>query len=70
MKGLVYFICFFPFVATGKIFPWKKLGYEPKHYEKHISEKDSMTAVEFSMEDPYGKEVALLDLKSGIFNTR
>ncbi|XP_041022531.1 glycine-rich domain-containing protein 1-like isoform X2 [Juglans microcarpa x Juglans regia] len=53
-----------------KFFPGRKLGYEPNHCEKHRSEKDFMTAVEFSMEDPYGKEVALLDLKSGIFNVK
>ncbi|KAG7968170.1 hypothetical protein I3843_08G139400 [Carya illinoinensis] len=53
-----------------KFFPGRKLGYEPNHCVKHRSEKDFMTAVDFSMEDPYGKEVALLDLKSGIFNVK
>ncbi|KAG6645765.1 hypothetical protein CIPAW_08G145500 [Carya illinoinensis] len=53
-----------------KFFPGRKLGYEPNRCVKHRSEKDFMTAVDFSMEDPYGKEVALLDLKSGIFNVK
>ncbi|KAG2696055.1 hypothetical protein I3760_07G041000 [Carya illinoinensis] len=52
---------------TIKFFPGRKLAYEPKYCEKHRSEHNFMTAVEFSMEDPYGKAVALFNLKSGIF---
>ncbi|KAM2005270.1 hypothetical protein FF1_000513 [Malus domestica] len=48
-----------------KIFHRRKLDYEPKHCDKHKSEQDFMTLVEFSAENPYGKAVALLDLKSG-----
>lgn len=48
-----------------KFFPGRKLDYEPKYCEKHSSEQDFLTAVEFSAEDPYGKAVALLNLKSG-----
>ncbi|KAK4585024.1 hypothetical protein RGQ29_022620 [Quercus rubra] len=53
-----------------KFFPGRKLEYEPKHCEKHRSEQDFMTAVEFSKEDPYGKAVALLDLKSGFLRVK
>ena len=48
-----------------KVFLGRKLDYEPKHSEKQRNEGDFMTAVEFSAEHPYGKAVALLDLKSG-----
>lgn len=48
-----------------RLYPGRKLEYEPKHYEKRRSERDFMTAVEFSAENPYGKAVALLDLKCG-----
>ncbi|KAJ6340243.1 hypothetical protein OIU77_008075 [Salix suchowensis] len=50
---------------TVKLFQGKKLDFEPKCCEKKRSELDFMTAVEFSAENPYGKAVALLDLKSG-----
>jgi hypothetical protein len=53
-----------------KFFPGRKLEYEAKHCEKHRSEQNFLTAVEFSMEDPYGKAVALLDLKSGFFKVK
>ncbi|KAK2986691.1 hypothetical protein RJ640_010916 [Escallonia rubra] len=58
------------FELTGhrmvKLFPGRKLDYEPKHCEKRGSDCDFITAVEFSAEDPYGRAVALLDLKSGV----
>ncbi|GMI67977.1 GLYCINE RICH DOMAIN PROTEIN 2 [Hibiscus trionum] len=47
-----------------KVFLGRKLDYEPKHCEKKKNEGDFMTAVEFSAEHPYGKAVALLNLKS------
>ena len=47
------------------IFPGKKLDYECSYCEKPKNEQDFMTAVEFSAENPYGKAVALLNLKSG-----
>lgn len=47
-----------------KLFPGKKLEYEPKNC-KH-AELDFITAVEFSADHPYGKAVALLDTKSGL----
>ncbi|KAM7275109.1 hypothetical protein ACFE04_016975 [Oxalis oulophora] len=47
-----------------KIFPGKKLDYESKHCEHQRTEQDFMTVVEFSAKFPYGKAVALLDLKS------
>lgn len=53
-------------LAQLKIFKGRKLDFEPKHCGKQRSEQDFMTAVEFSAEDPYGKAVALLDLKSGL----
>ncbi|KAL2904120.1 Glycine-rich domain-containing protein 2 [Bienertia sinuspersici] len=49
-----------------RIFVGRKLDYEPKHYEKKRSEKDFITAVEFSAEYPYGRAVALVDLNHGI----
>uniref|UniRef100_A0A5B7BIP7 Glycine-rich domain-containing protein 1 n=1 Tax=Davidia involucrata TaxID=16924 RepID=A0A5B7BIP7_DAVIN len=53
-----------------KLFPGRKLEYEPKHCEKRRNEEDYVTVVEFSGEDPYGKAVALLDLKSGFFKVK
>ncbi|GFZ18880.1 DNA-binding protein, putative [Actinidia rufa] len=57
---------------TVKLFPGRKLEYEPKHCAKHGNERDHdfMTVVEFSTEDPYGRAVALLDLKSGLFKVK
>ncbi|KAL5822007.1 hypothetical protein ACOSQ3_023889 [Xanthoceras sorbifolium] len=49
-----------------KFFPGRKLDYEPRNCEKQRTEEDFMTAVEFSADDPYGKAIALLDLKSGV----
>ncbi|XP_010432017.1 PREDICTED: glycine-rich domain-containing protein 2-like [Camelina sativa] len=43
----------------------RKLEYEPKHNAMLKSEKDFMTAVEFSKQHPYGKAAGLLDLKFG-----
>ncbi|KAA8538219.1 hypothetical protein F0562_027958 [Nyssa sinensis] len=43
----------------------RKLGYEIKNCERQKNEQDFMTMVEFSAENPYGKVVALLKLKSG-----
>ncbi|PON38888.1 Glycine-rich domain-containing protein-like [Parasponia andersonii] len=53
-----------------KFYPGRKLDYEPKHCEKHKNEQDFMTAVEFSAEDPYGRAVALLNLKSGFVKVK
>ncbi|XP_059644981.1 glycine-rich domain-containing protein 1 [Cornus florida] len=50
-----------------KLFHGRKLEYEPKHCEKRTNERDFLTVVEFSVENPYGKAVALLNLKSGVF---
>lgn len=47
------------------IFPGRKLEYEITNCEKHKTEQNFMTAVKFSTEYPYGKAVALFDLKSG-----
>ncbi|PQQ01250.1 glycine-rich domain-containing protein 1 [Prunus yedoensis var. nudiflora] len=62
------------FVLQGKnmvkLFRGRKLDYESKHCEKHKSEQEFMTLVEFSAEDPYGKAVALLDLKSGFVRVK
>ncbi|XP_077234056.1 glycine-rich domain-containing protein 1-like [Tasmannia lanceolata] len=49
-----------------KLFPGRKLEYELKCRHGHKNEKDFMTLVGFSMEDPYGKAVALFNLKSGL----
>lgn len=47
-----------------RIFPGRKLDYELRHNGKRGNEMDFLTAVEFSIEEPYGKAVALLDLRS------
>lgn len=52
-------------VLQVKFFSGRKLDYEPKHCAKRRSEEDFMTLVEFSKQHPYGKAVALLDLKFG-----
>ncbi|XP_062100865.1 glycine-rich domain-containing protein 1 [Humulus lupulus] len=64
--------CIFELVGDKmvKFYPGRKLDYEPKHCEKHKNEKDFITAVEFSAEDPYGKAVALLNLKSGFVKVK
>ncbi|XP_027914294.1 glycine-rich domain-containing protein 1 [Vigna unguiculata] len=49
---------------TLKFFPGRKLDYEVGHHGKRGSEMDFLTAIEFSIEEPYGKAVALLDLRS------
>ncbi|CAH1421329.1 unnamed protein product [Lactuca virosa] len=59
------------FLLTGphmvKLVYGRKLDYEPKHNnDKRTKENDFMTAVEFSAEYPYGKAVAMFDLKSGV----
>ncbi|KAF9605245.1 hypothetical protein IFM89_015137 [Coptis chinensis] len=48
------------------LFPGKKLDYEPKYCQTQKNEGDFMTAVEFSKSDPYGKAIALFNLKSGV----
>ncbi|KAK9061940.1 hypothetical protein SSX86_019124 [Deinandra increscens subsp. villosa] len=52
---------------TVKLVPGRKLDYEMKHHERQTHKHNVMTAVEFSAEYPYGRAVALLDAKSGIF---
>ncbi|KAF5947176.1 hypothetical protein HYC85_013133 [Camellia sinensis] len=47
------------------IFQGRKLGYEFENAERKKNEQDFITIVEFSIEHPYGKAVALLNLKSG-----
>ncbi|KAE9596954.1 hypothetical protein Lal_00007883 [Lupinus albus] len=62
------------FELTGpkmvKVFSGRKLDYELRQYGKQGNETDFLTAVEFSTEDPYGKAVALLDLKSRVVMAR
>ncbi|EXC03907.1 hypothetical protein L484_016112 [Morus notabilis] len=53
-----------------KFYPGRKLDYEPEGCEKHRNEQHVVTAVEFSAEDPYGKAVALLNLKSGFVKVK
>ncbi|XVE83016.1 hypothetical protein DITRI_Ditri16bG0052600 [Diplodiscus trichospermus] len=53
-----------------KVYLGRKLDYEPKHCAKQRNEADFMTAVEFSAEHPYGKAVALLDLKYGCLKAK
>ncbi|CAK9148513.1 unnamed protein product [Ilex paraguariensis] len=47
------------------IFHGRKLAYEIEDCKRKEDERDFMTVVEFSDEDPYGKAIALLNLKSG-----
>lgn len=48
------------------IYHGRKLGYEINNSERKKNEEgDFMTVVEFSDNDVYGKEVALLNLRSG-----
>ncbi|XP_021759739.1 glycine-rich domain-containing protein 2-like [Chenopodium quinoa] len=47
-------------------FPGKKLEYATKHSSKRDEQDNFTTAVEFSPENPYGKAVALFDLKFGV----
>ncbi|KAM0953049.1 putative Glycine-rich domain-containing protein [Dioscorea sansibarensis] len=47
-----------------KLFIGRKLEYEPKNDSKQ-NDKEFITVVEFSAEYPYGKALALLNLKSG-----
>jgi len=47
-----------------KFFAGRKLDYEVGHHGKRRNEMDFLTAIEFSVEEPYGKAVALLDLRS------
>ena len=54
------------FLIQVRVFQGRKLDFEPKHREGKRSEQHFMTAVEFSEEDPYGKAVALFDLKFGL----
>ncbi|KAK6923227.1 Glycine-rich domain-containing protein-like, partial [Dillenia turbinata] len=55
---------------TVRLFQGRKLEYEHKHYEKQRVETEFMTAVEFSAENPYGKAVALFNLKTGYLKVR
>ncbi|KAL2348971.1 hypothetical protein Fmac_002971 [Flemingia macrophylla] len=55
---------------TVKIFSGRKLDYEPRHNGKRGNEMDFLTAVEFSTEEPYGKAVALLDLRSKLVTAK
>ncbi|KAI7736287.1 hypothetical protein M8C21_001732 [Ambrosia artemisiifolia] len=49
-----------------KLVTGRKLDYEPKHVHKQTNERNFMTAIEFSVDHPYGKAVALIDLKTGL----
>ncbi|RZC51893.1 hypothetical protein C5167_020323 [Papaver somniferum] len=53
-----------------KLFPGRALEYEPKHCERQKTESDFVTVVEFSEENPYGKALALLNLKSGFLKVK
>lgn len=48
-----------------KLFLGKKLEYEPKCCEEKNG-NEFITLVEFSAENPYGKAVALFDMKAGL----
>lgn len=50
-----------------RLFAGRKLDYEPKHCKNKKTEQDFMTAIEFSADCPYGRAVALIDFKRGVF---
>ncbi|KAL2927075.1 Glycine-rich domain-containing protein 1, partial [Bienertia sinuspersici] len=53
-----------------RLFAGRKLDYEPTKYQDKRSERDFMTAIEFSTEYPYGRAVAIIDLKHGILKVK
>ncbi|KAI3935811.1 hypothetical protein MKX01_032995, partial [Papaver californicum] len=53
-----------------KLFSGRALEYEPKNCEKQKNESNFVTVVEFSEENPYGKALALLNLKSGFLKVK
>ncbi|XP_074310235.1 glycine-rich domain-containing protein 1-like isoform X2 [Silene latifolia] len=53
-----------------KLFPGRRLAYESNHNSNKIFEQEFMTIVEFSVESPYGKAVALIDTKSGTIKAK
>ncbi|KAK9163477.1 hypothetical protein Syun_004379 [Stephania yunnanensis] len=53
-----------------KLFPGRKLEYEPKSCRKHKNERYFVTVVEFSADYPYGNAMALLNLKSGVLEIK
>ncbi|KAK9097038.1 hypothetical protein Sjap_022535 [Stephania japonica] len=53
-----------------KLFPGRKLEYEPKSCKKHKNERYFVTVVEFSADYPYGNAMALLNLKSGVLEVK
>ncbi|CAH9105479.1 unnamed protein product, partial [Cuscuta europaea] len=55
---------------TVKYFPGRKLDYQPRYHEKQRSENEFLTAVEYSVENPYGKAVGMLDLKFGVIHVK
>ncbi|KAL2931355.1 Glycine-rich domain-containing protein 1 [Bienertia sinuspersici] len=61
----------FELVGHGlvRLYSGRKLDYEPKYKDKR-SEQDFMTAIEFSAEYPYGRAVAIIDIKHGIFKVK
>ncbi|KAL9245916.1 hypothetical protein vseg_019513 [Gypsophila vaccaria] len=48
-----------------KLFSGRRLDFEPKNYVSQRSEEEFITAVEFSADYPYGRAIALYDLKLG-----
>lgn len=49
-----------------KIFPGRRLEYEPlSDRQKERDDRDFVTVVTFSEDHPYGKDIALIDLKIG-----
>ncbi|KAL6179274.1 hypothetical protein ACLB2K_050790 [Fragaria x ananassa] len=52
------------------ILPGRKLEYETRSRSKQETEHNFMTAIEISPEYPYGKAVALLNVKSGFLEIK
>ncbi|KAK4769183.1 hypothetical protein SAY86_027333 [Trapa natans] len=59
------YLCEITGIGTVKFFWSRKLEYQPRHFHGKQTDKNFVTAVEFSTEYPYGEAVALIDLKSG-----
>ncbi|XP_057784319.1 glycine-rich domain-containing protein 1-like [Salvia miltiorrhiza] len=59
---------------TVRLFPGGRLDYESRRCKKHKAEYQHephlITAVKFSVEEPYGTAVALLDMKSGTIKVK
>ncbi|KAF3787175.1 Glycine-rich domain-containing protein 2 [Nymphaea thermarum] len=64
-KGVDGYLIDFQGHGLVKFFLGRKLDFELEYHKKQKNEQDFITIVEFSSEYPYGKALALFNLKSG-----